>query len=119
MKKSEKFSSRLKELRGSLSQKEMAKIIGIPQQTYAGWELGNRQPKLEIIGKIALQFAVSADWLLGLDDKSTSSRVTATGGSAAASNGSPATVNAHSPEITRLLGIIESQQRVIENLSKR
>lgn len=102
------FPARLKELRGAISQKEMAKILDIPQQTYAGWELGNRQPKLEKLMAIALQFAVSTDWLLGLEDSSSRRTVTAVGGSAAAANGSTATVStAPSAEVDRLLGIIE------------
>lgn len=116
------FSSRLKELRGSVSQKEIAKILDIPQQTYAGWELGNRQPKLEKLMALALHFAVSTDWLLGLTDERTPGvSITAGDGSAVAANRSTATVNsapaAASGDTARLLGIIESQQRVIEAMA--
>ena len=117
-----KFALRLRELRGGLSQKEMAEKLGIPQQTYAGWELGNRQPKLEMLEEISLQFAVSADWLLGLTDtRSGGSPATATNGSAAATGHARATVTNHPPppDPTRLLSIIESQQRVIETLSQK
>lgn len=46
----------------------MAKKLNINQQTYARWELGDRQPKLQDLCAIALHFGVSADWLLGLSD---------------------------------------------------
>lgn len=57
---------RLKELRSTRSQAKMAKELSINQQTYARWELGDRQPKLQDLCAIALHFGVTADWLLGL-----------------------------------------------------
>ena len=57
---------RLKSIRGSLPQSQMAEALGIPQQTYANWELGIRQPKLDDLGALSLQLGVSADYLLGL-----------------------------------------------------
>ena len=59
---------RLKELRSERSQVEMAKELCVNQQTYARWELGDRQPKLQDLCAIALHFGVTADWLLGLDE---------------------------------------------------
>ena len=44
----------------------MAAELGIPQQTYANWESGARQPKLNDLRELALHFEVSADFLLGL-----------------------------------------------------
>ena len=104
----------------------MAEKIGIPQQTYAGWEVGNRQPKLDKLAEVALQFAVSLDWLLGLSDRRPGGvNVTAGDGSAIASESPGAYVHTVAPpprdsdpsQVARLLSIIESQQRVIENLS--
>lgn len=57
---------RLKELRGSKTQSKTASELGVNQQTYARWELGDRQPKLNDLAAIALHFGVSTDWLLGV-----------------------------------------------------
>lgn len=61
------FSSRLKELRGNKTQSAIAAELQVNQQTYARWELGDRQPKLQDLASIALHFGVSSDWLLGVD----------------------------------------------------
>jgi transcriptional regulator with XRE-family HTH domain len=70
------FSSRLKELRGSRTQVAIAKELNVNQQTYARWELGDRQPKLQDLASIALHFGVSTDWLLGTS-KAPSEKATA------------------------------------------
>ena len=59
---------RLAELRGNTSQAAFAKSLGVLQQTYARWELGDRQPKLQDLAALASQFGVTTDWLLGLTD---------------------------------------------------
>lgn len=61
--------TRLKEIRTrrKRAQSEIARELGIPQQTYAHWENGLRQPKLDMLMRLCLHFGVSADWLLGLD----------------------------------------------------
>lgn len=59
----------LKGLRGVRSQSQIARELGVPQQTYANWENGSRQPKLDDLRKIALHFEVSADFLLGLPQR--------------------------------------------------
>jgi transcriptional regulator with XRE-family HTH domain len=118
---------RLKELRGNETQAAFASKLNLRQATYSRYESGEREPDLELLCQIAKTCGVSADWLLGLTDTRTGAGpvVTATGGSAASGTG-PATV--HAPpavappgpaETDRLLTIIESQQRVIENLSRR
>lgn len=38
------------------------------QQTYAQWELGDRQPKIQEVIRLANHFGVSVDWLLDLTD---------------------------------------------------
>ena len=62
------LGARLLELRGSATQSEFANSIGVIQQTYAHWELGVRQPKLQELIRLAQHFGVSTDWLLGLTD---------------------------------------------------
>jgi transcriptional regulator with XRE-family HTH domain len=63
------FSGRLKELRGAKTQATIAGELKTNQQTYARWELGDRQPKLQDLASIALHFGVTTDWLLGLSEK--------------------------------------------------
>ena len=63
---------RLRELRSKKTQLEIAKELGVNQQTYANWELGNRQPKLQDLTSIAFHFGVTTDWLLGLENNSQS-----------------------------------------------
>ena len=62
------ISSRLRELRGPVSQAEIAKSIGIAQQGWARYEKGKAMPGAEAIHQICDKLGVSADWLLGLSD---------------------------------------------------
>lgn len=62
------FPGRLKQLRGNASQAEFAKKFGVSQVTWGRWELGQREPDLEVITKICKTEMVSSDWLLGLSD---------------------------------------------------
>lgn len=59
---------RMRELRGSSSQREMADAIGIKYNAWARYEAGGALPGAEIIEKICRIHACSADWLLGLKD---------------------------------------------------
>lgn len=113
------FPSRLRELRGSLSQDEMARKFGVSQVAYGRWERGKAEPKFEVVVEICKNFSVSADWLFGLsDERGGGVSVTATGGSAAAGNNLTATLHgSSSAEVSRLLDIIESQQEVIKSLA--
>ena len=63
------FSVRLKELRlqYGFSQVELAKRIGIKQNSYSDWENGKCKPNYEGLEKIADFFGVSLDWLVGRD----------------------------------------------------
>ena len=64
-----KFAQRIRELRGTRSQVEMASLVGgITQAAWAQWELGARQPKLDVLFLICQRLGCSADWLLGLDN---------------------------------------------------
>ena len=61
------FSVRLKELRlrHGFNQEELAKQIGIKQNSYSDWEHGKCKPNYEKLEKIADFFGVSLDWFFG------------------------------------------------------
>lgn len=63
----ETFSARLKQAREETgyTQREIAQIIGISKSTIASYEMGRTEPKIEILGKLADFYGVSADWLIG------------------------------------------------------
>lgn len=58
------FGDRLKYLRGSASQAEIAAKFGIPQMTLSNYETGKSEPKFVMIQKMCSFFMVGADWLL-------------------------------------------------------
>ena len=60
------ISDRLRELRGSSSQSEMAQAVNVKQQNWARWESGVVTPSAEMLATICRVHACSADWLLGL-----------------------------------------------------
>lgn len=43
-----------------MTQEEMAKLLGVKQTTISGWENGTREPKHEMVVKIAE--ALEVDW---------------------------------------------------------
>lgn len=57
---------RLKELRKSkgMQQQEAAKELNIPGSTYAGYERGEREPRIDVLIKLADYFDVSVDYLI-------------------------------------------------------
>ena len=67
-KKNSGLPKRLFELRNGVSQAVFSQSLGVAQQTYAQWELGDRQPKLQELVRLAKHFEVSTDWLLDLSD---------------------------------------------------
>ena len=69
------LSEHLRELRGAQSQAAMADPLGIKYQQWAKYERGEVAPGAEILAKICRVHAVSADWLLGLDKKSSSTAI--------------------------------------------
>jgi transcriptional regulator with XRE-family HTH domain len=77
------FADRLKELRGSSSQREMAEPIGIKWNAWARYEAGGSLPGAEILEKICRAHACSADWLLGLKDNGGSVTIASGNGSIA------------------------------------
>jgi len=60
------LGDKLKELRGSQSQREMADPLGIKYQQWAKYERGEVSPGADMLKQICLVHACSADWLLGL-----------------------------------------------------
>lgn len=76
------FSERLKILRGAESQASFATAIDVNRVQYAKYEKGTNSPSVDILERICRIHAVSADWLLGLKENSTS--VTAGPGAAVA-----------------------------------
>jgi len=64
------YLERLKSLREKekMTQSEIAKELGISQNTYSQYETGVRQPSLEILAKLAEFYFVSTDYILGLTD---------------------------------------------------
>lgn len=63
------FQIRLKELRekAGYSQQGFANAIGVKQSTVGNWEAGAREPKFEVMERLADFFGVSVDYLLGRD----------------------------------------------------
>lgn len=63
----EAFAVTLKMLRlqHGLTQQELAEKLGISAVTISGYELGRREPSIEILERIADCFGVSVDYLLG------------------------------------------------------
>ena len=61
-----KIGDRLKTLRLSkgLTQAQVAEKIGIPRTTYANYESDKREPKIDILNKIAAEFDVTIDDIL-------------------------------------------------------
>ena len=61
------FSEILKKLRGTMSQAELAKHLGVTQQAVGRWERQLNMPDYETLKKIASFFNVTTDYLLGKD----------------------------------------------------
>lgn len=65
------FGERLKTLRNNeqITQKQLAKHLGVGRPTIAGYETKGIQPSYETLNKIADYFKVSTDYLLGRTDE--------------------------------------------------
>ena len=63
------LGQKLKDLRleKGLTQAEVSKKLGLTRTAIANYELGIREPSLEILKKICKFFEVSSDFLLGLE----------------------------------------------------
>lgn len=65
------FCERIKELRLGLgiSQVELGRKLSVTKQCVSNWENGNIQPSIDMLIRICTVFSVSADYLLGLDER--------------------------------------------------
>lgn len=70
MKSKKNFGLRLRKCRENvrLSQLEVSKILGIHNSTYGKYELGVREPDVQMINKMADLYNVDVDWLIGRTD---------------------------------------------------
>ena len=61
------FGERIRQLRDSrhISQKNMGDTLGLNRGTLSKYELGEREPNMETIIRIAYYFGVTLDWLFG------------------------------------------------------
>lgn len=69
MKRPQKFSERLKQLRkeNGLTQAELAKRVYVTQQAVGLWESGRSIPHGAALRKIGMLFSVTLDDLLGIE----------------------------------------------------
>jgi transcriptional regulator with XRE-family HTH domain len=63
------LSERLRELRGTSSQSEMATSANMKYQQWARYEKGEVVPGADVLANICRAHSCSADWLLGLNDR--------------------------------------------------
>lgn len=65
------FGTRLQSWRHShgYTQERMADFLNVSRRTVASWELGKKLPGYDSIINAAVHMGVSADWLLGIEDK--------------------------------------------------
>lgn len=65
------LNERIREARlaNHMSQVELAKKIGVSKQSLSNWENDNIQPSIEMLTRLAVTLNVSADFLLGLDNR--------------------------------------------------
>ena len=64
------FGERLESLRNGQTQKAFAREIGLPLNSYTNWVRGVREPSMSAIISLCTRLGVSADWLLGLPERS-------------------------------------------------
>ncbi len=66
-----KFNEILREVRreSGMTQKDVYTVLQVSPNCYASWEQGRTQPDIENIKKLCAIFEVSADYLLGIEDK--------------------------------------------------
>lgn len=63
--------NRLKELRkaANATQADMAKILGVTVSAYGNYELGQREPTIDFLCKLADYYGVTVDYLIGHESK--------------------------------------------------
>ena len=64
------YFKRLRDLREDhdLYQKDVANLLGISQQYYSQYELGKYTMPIELLIKLAKEYHVSLDYIVGLSD---------------------------------------------------
>ena len=67
------LSSQIRQLRTArnLSQVQLAKALGVTKQSVSNWENNNIMPSIDMLIRISKTFSVSADYLLGLENRQT------------------------------------------------
>ena len=67
------FDERIRELRHSLgiNQVEFGKRLNVTKQCISNWENNNIMPSIDMLIRISKTFSVSADYLLGLENRRT------------------------------------------------
>ena len=65
------FAGRMREARekNGVGKDEAAKMIGVCRRVVGYWENRQRVPNAWSLYQICMAYGVSADWLLGLEDK--------------------------------------------------
>ena len=69
------FSTRLKELRGDMSQGDFGKLFGVSRGSISFYENGERTPDAEFLANVSSCFSVSVDYLLGLSEYKNQSEI--------------------------------------------
>lgn len=61
---------RIRDLRedNDLYQRNLAEYLGCKQQTYSRYEVGELEPNLRVMAKLAAFYKTSVDFLMGLTD---------------------------------------------------
>ena len=60
----------LREARG-MTQVELARQLSVTKQSVSNWENNNIMPSIDMLIRISKTFSVSADYLLGLENRQT------------------------------------------------
>lgn len=63
------LGNRIKQIRGDISQHDLAKLLKVDRSTVASWEIDRREPDLATLAKLADLFNVSVDWLAGRNSR--------------------------------------------------
>lgn len=53
----------------NISQVDLAKALGVTKQSISNWENNNIQPSIDMLIRICEYFAVSTDYMLGLEER--------------------------------------------------
>jgi len=58
-------ASRIRELRGDMTQREFAAMLGVSPQAVSEWEKANKMPRVGIIEKLSERYGVPKGFILG------------------------------------------------------